>query len=120
MRRFALPSIVLVSLFASSAVRADAAQDSHKIRFAVHEEAATRTFTVMVGPHHACASASEKRAEHVLELKACASNDAQLDIEWFTRTGANEYRTTSTIPLAHGATTQLGIENGPWLEIAIQ
>jgi len=121
MKTSAAFALVLLSFCAPAlADPAPPAPESVAVRFAVHDGTATRRFTVIVGVRHPCATASERRADHYLELKACASIDSQLDVEWLARSSAGEYRSTSSIPLVHGATVELGSESGPRLEVAIQ
>jgi len=94
--------------------------DSVKVRFAQRDGATTRAFDVIVSPEHPCATASEKNPDHQIELKACVTVDAHLDIEWFTRSSAGEYRSTSSLPLTRGATAELGATNGPRLGVTVQ
>lgn len=94
--------------------------DSHEVHFALREAGATRTFTVIVSHDRPCATVSQKLPGHQIELKACVSHDAHLDIEWFTRSRSGEYRSTSSLSLAHGAAVELGSEHGPRLGVKIQ
>ena len=100
--------------------RSPARLDSIKVHFALHDAATTRLFDVIVSPDHPCATASEKSPDHQIELKACVTPDAHLDIEWYTRSASSEYRSTSSIALVHGATAELGAANGPRLGVSVQ
>jgi hypothetical protein len=97
-----------------------ARSDSLKVHFALHDAAATRIFDVIVSPDHPCATASEKNLDHQIELKACLSHDAHLDVDWSTRNGPSEYRSTSSLSLVPGTTAELGTPNGPRLGVSIQ
>jgi hypothetical protein len=94
--------------------------DSLKVHFALRDAAVTRAFDVIVSPDHPCATVSEKDPEHQIELKACVSRDAHLDVEWSTRSSSGEYRSTSSLPLVPGATAELGTTNGPRLAVRVQ
>lgn len=97
-----------------------ARSDSLRVHFALRDAATTRAFDVIVSPDHPCATASEKDPAHQIELKACVSNDAHLDIEWSTRSSSGEYRSTSSLPLVHGVTAELGATAGPRLGVTVQ
>jgi hypothetical protein len=58
--------------------------------------------------------------DHAFELKACASHDAHLTVEWSVHSSSGEYRSTSTIPLEHGGRAEFGSTSGPRLVVAIQ
>lgn len=90
-----------------------------KIRVSLHDASSTRSFDVMVSSDAPCASASHKLADQRFELKACASRDAHLTIEWELRDAAGEYRSTSSIPFEHGATAELGTTAGPRITVKI-
>jgi hypothetical protein len=97
-----------------------ARNDSLKVHFAQRDAAATRAFDVIVSPDHPCATASEKTSDHEIQLKACVTGDAHLDVEWFTRSPSGEYRSTSSLPLTRGATAELGTSSGPRLGVTVQ
>lgn len=98
-----------------------ARSDSVKVRFALRDAAASnRTFDVIVSPDHPCATADERDPDHHIELKACVTGDAHLDVEWSTRSSSSEYRSTSSLPLVHGATAELGTTTGPRLGVTVQ
>jgi hypothetical protein len=99
---------------------APARPDSLKIHFAQRDAATTRAFDVIVSPDRPCATASEKNPDHQIELKACVSSDAHLDVEWFTRSSAGEYRSTSSLAVTRGATAELGTSSGPRLGVTVQ
>jgi hypothetical protein len=94
--------------------------DSLKIHFAQRDAQALRAFDVIVSPARPCATASEKNPDQQIELKACLSDDAHLDVEWFTRTAAGEYRSTSSLPVTRGQTTEIGTSSGPRLGVTVQ
>jgi len=94
--------------------------DALKVHFALRDAAVTRAFDVIVSPDHPCATASEKSPDHQIELKACVTNDAHLDVEWSTRSSSGEYRSTSSLPLVRGVTSDLGTTNGPRLGVTVQ
>jgi hypothetical protein len=94
--------------------------DSRKIRFALNDTSTTQTFDVVVSADSPCATASEKRAEHEIELRACVSRGSRLDIFWFTRSARGEYRSESSLPFVAGATAELGTPNGPRLAVVVQ
>jgi hypothetical protein len=94
--------------------------DSLKVHFALHDAGTARIFDVIVSPDHPCATASERSPEHQIELKACVSRDAHLDVEWSTRSSSGEYRSTSSLVLAPGASAELGATNGPRLGVSVQ
>jgi hypothetical protein len=94
--------------------------DSQKLRFALHDAATIRLFDVIVSPDHPCATVEEKLPNHQIQIRACVSHDAHLDIEWSTRSPSGEYRSTSSLALAPGATAELGTANGPRLGVAVQ
>ena len=94
--------------------------DSFQLHFALHDAGTSRIFDVIVSPDHPCATASEKRPNYQIELMACTSGDAHLDIDWSTRSPSGEYRSKSSVQLAHGATAELGVVNGPRLWVAVQ
>ena len=92
---------------------------SIKIHFALRDApAAPRTFDVVVAPSAPCATVDQKQPDHEIALTACASNRL-LDLRWYSRTAAGEYRSQSSIALAHGTTAQLGSGDGPRLEVTI-
>jgi hypothetical protein len=97
-----------------------ARSESFKVRFTLHDAATARTFDVQVGAASPCATANEKLPDHEIELKACVSAGSQLDIMWSSRSARGEYRSTSSLPLAHGATAELGTANGPRLAVEVQ
>jgi hypothetical protein len=99
---------------------APARPDSLRIHFTQRDAATTRAFDVIVSPDRPCATASEKHPDHEIELKACVSDDTHLDVEWFTRNAAGEYRSTSSVPVTRGQTTELGTSNGPRLGVTVQ
>jgi hypothetical protein len=125
MTTLTVSAIVLLSLCAP--VFADAgspgpAAGSLKIRFAVREAETTRSFDVVLAPDRPCASASERKVDRQLELKACIVRDS-LDIEWTTRKSSNnstaEYHSTSSIKIVRGETTEIGTSDGPRLSVTI-
>jgi hypothetical protein len=92
-----------------------------KVHFALRDTARTpHTFDVTVGERTPCATASEKVPDHQIELRACVSGRAQLDIEWSSRSAWGEYRSTSSLPFVPGATVELGSANGPHLGVTVQ
>jgi hypothetical protein len=93
---------------------------SVKVHFALRDAASSRAFDVIVSPDHPCATADEKNPDHHIELKACVTNDAHLDVEWSTRSSSGEYRSTSSLPLVRGMTSDLGTTNGPRLGVTVQ
>jgi hypothetical protein len=104
---------------------ADSSAPAHsgprKVRFALRDTTdTTRTFDLIVGELTPCATASEKVPDHQIELRACVSGHAQLDIEWFSRSAWGEYRSTSSLPFVSGATAELGSAKGPHLGVAVQ
>jgi hypothetical protein len=126
MTTLTVSAILLLSLCAP--VFADAgspglAAGPVKIRFAVRESEITRSFDVVVAPDGPCASATERRADRSIELKACMVRDS-LDIEWSTRRSSNtsttEYHSTSSVKIVRGETTELGSSEGPRLTVTIQ
>jgi hypothetical protein len=122
MRTFAASAFVLLVLCGPAL--ADSASpvrlDSLQVHFTLHDAGSARSFDVIVSPDHPCATASEKSPDHQIELKACVSHDAHLDVEWFTRSSSSEYRSTSSLLLVHGATAELGTTNGPRLGVSVQ
>jgi hypothetical protein len=122
MKLFAASAFVLLTLcgpaLADSA--SPARPDSLQVHFSLHDAAATRIFDVIVSPDHPCATVSETLPNHGIEIKACVTRDAHLDVEWSTHSSSGEYRSTSSLALAHGATAELGAANGPRLGVAIQ
>ena len=99
---------------------APARPDSLQVHFALHDAGTARIFDVIVSPDHPCATARETHPDHQIELKACVSYDAHLDVEWSMRSASREYRSTSSLVLAHGATAELGTVNGPRLGVSVQ
>jgi hypothetical protein len=97
-----------------------ARSESFKVRFTLHDAATTRTFDVVVGAASPCASASEKLPDHEVDLHACVSAGSRLDITWFNRSSSGEYRSSSSLPLVHGTTAELGATNGPRLAVEVQ
>ena len=93
---------------------------SFKLRVTVHDGASGRTFKLIVGPQLPCATASEKLPEHQIELKACASNESHMLIDWYTRRGTTESRGSSALPLEPGATVTLGTERDARVEVTVQ
>jgi len=126
MKTFAAAFAILFTLcapaLADSGPPRSAPPESLKIRFTVHDPATTtRSFDVVVGAASPCATASEKRTDHEMDLRACVSAaGAELDIVWFNRGSGGEYRTTSSIPFVHGSTAELGAANGPRLVVEVQ
>lgn len=122
MKLFADAAFVLPLLCGSAlaASESPAQPDLIKIHFTLRDAATTRSFDVIVSSDHSCATVSEKLPNREVELKACAGRDAHLDVEWFTRSPSGEYRSTSSLSLAHGATAELGASNGPRLSVAVQ
>ena len=94
--------------------------ESFKVRFTLRDTAATRTFDVVVGAASPCATASQKLPDAEIDLHACVSARAQLDVTWFNRSSSGEYRSTSSLPFVHGATAELGTANGPRLAVEVQ
>jgi len=91
-----------------------------KIRFSLRDAGAPRDFQVSVSPDNPCATAFQKSQDREVELKACASRDAHLAIDWRVRSAAGEYHSTSSIPSEHGTTIELGSSPGPRLAVTVQ
>ena len=121
MKTFAAASAILFTLCAPAL--ADPAppgrSESFKVRFTLRDTA-TRTFDVVVGAASPCATASQKLSDAEVELHACVSARAQLDVTWFNRSSSGEYRSTSSLPFVHGATAELGTTSGPRLVVEVQ
>jgi hypothetical protein len=121
MTRFATFSLVLLL---SSAALADTAppprSETMKIRFSLRDGGAPRDFSVIASTEHPCATVSQRSSDRDVELKACATRDAHLGIEWRVRVGASEYHSTSSIPFEHGATADLGSSTGPRLTVTVE
>lgn len=113
---FVLPLLCGSAIAASES---SAQPDLIKLRFTLRDAGSARSFDVIVADH-SCATVSEKLPSREVELKACAVRDAHLDVEWFTRGPSGEYRSTSSLSLAHGATAELGTANGPRLSVVVQ
>jgi hypothetical protein len=94
--------------------------DSLKVHFAQRDGTLLKAFDVIVSPEHPCATVHEQNPDHEIQLKACATGDAHLDVEWFTRSSSGEYRSTSSLSLVRGATAELGTVNGPRLGVTVQ
>jgi hypothetical protein len=121
MKTFATAFAILFTLCAPAlADPAPGRAESRKVRFALTETSATRTFDVIVSADSPCAMASEKRTEHEIQLRACVARGSRLDIFWSTRSAQGEYRSESSLPFAAGATAELGTANGPRLAVAVQ
>lgn len=114
---FVLPLLCGCALAASES---SAQPDLIKLHFTLRDAGTARSFDVIVSSEHSCATVSEKLPSREVEIKACAVRDAHLDVEWFTRGPAGEYRSTSSLSLAHGATAELGTANGPRLSVVVQ
>ena len=99
---------------------APARPDSLRLHFALHDAATTRLFDVIVTSEHPCATVEEKLPNHQIEIKACLTNDAHLDVEWSTSSPSGEYRSTSSLALPRGTTAELGTANGPRLGVTVQ
>jgi hypothetical protein len=125
MKLFAGSAVVLLSLCAPAL--ADSAPPpragppaSINIHFVVRTGAAARTHDVIVTADHRCAQASEKVSDHEDEIMVCASGEAQLDIDWRTRSGSSEYRSKASLVVERGKTAELGSGTGPRLAVTIQ
>ena len=114
---FVLPLLCGSALAAS---QSSTQPDLIKLLFTVRDAATTRSFDVIVRSEHSCATVSEKIPSREVEIKACAVGDAHLEVEWFTRSPSGEYRSTSSLSLARGATAELGTANGPRLGVVVQ
>jgi hypothetical protein len=90
-----------------------------KIHFTLHDDT-TQAFDVVVSSDSPCAKASKKGPGREIELRACAARDSRLDVEWYTRGPAGEYRSTSSVSLVRGATAEMGSQTGPRLTVTIQ
>ena len=120
MKIFATAALAVLALCAPAV--ADPAQPpptQFKIRFTMRD-ATTQVVDVMVSTASPCATATRKRPDHEFELRACATHDLRLDLDWASRGAGGEYRSSSSMLLAHGATAELGSERGPHLTVAIQ
>jgi len=91
-----------------------------KIRFSLRDVGAQRDFQVTVSPDNPCATAFQKSQDREVELKACASRDAHVAIDWRVTSAAGEYHSTSSIPSERGTSIELGSSPGPRLAIALQ
>jgi hypothetical protein len=96
------------------------ARPTFKLRVTVHDGASVHSFRVVVGPALPCATANQKVPEQQIEIKACATDDMHLHIEWYTRRGTSEFRGSSALPVEPGATVVLGSERDAHIEVAIQ
>jgi hypothetical protein len=94
--------------------------ESLKIRFTLKDTHTSRTFDVRVGAASPCATASEKKADREIELRACVKDGSRLDVDWSSRSSRGEYHSTSSLPFARGATAELGTADGPRLAVEVQ
>jgi hypothetical protein len=85
-----------------------------KIRLSLKDGSAVRDYNVIVSPDNSCATAIQKSQDRDVELKACASRDGHLAIDWRVRSGSSEYHSTSSISSDHGSTT------GPRLTVTVE
>jgi hypothetical protein len=127
MTTFTVAAIVLFSLCAPLFADSAAPPPSTvKVRFALREPDLTRSFDVIVAPDRPCATASDRKPDRQVELKACIVRDS-LDIEWMSRksvttstgSSSSEYRSTSSVKIVRGETTELGSSEGPRLSVTI-
>ena len=117
MKTLAASTAVLVTLCAPAL--AEPAKDDLKIRFALRDTTTTH-FDVMVGASNPCATASEKHPGREIQLRACLTDAAHIDVAWSTRSAWGEYSSTSSVPVAHGTIAELGSARGPHLTVTVQ
>jgi hypothetical protein len=119
MKTLAASAIVLVTLCAPALGDPAGPPDSLKIRFALRDTTTTH-FDVIVAARGPCATARHTHPGREIQLTACMADATQLTVEWLTRTGASEYRSTSSVPAVRGAVTELGTTTGPRLTVTVQ
>jgi hypothetical protein len=90
------------------------------IRFVVRTGTAARIHDVIVAADQRCASASEKLSDHEDQITVCTSGESRLDIDWFTRSSASEYRSKASLVIERGTTSELGSGTGPRLAVTVQ
>jgi hypothetical protein len=116
-------AIALAFLLLSSPARADAGTPSRpasiKLRVTVHDGADDQSFRVVLVPRTGCATASYKLPEREIDLKACASDDTHVQIDWYARRGSSESRGSSTLSIEPGVTTTVGNERGTRVDVAV-
>lgn len=93
---------------------------SFKLRVTLHDGSESHSFRVVIGPRLPCATASRKLPEQQLDFKACAADDAHLEITWYARRGQSEFRGSSVLPLEPGTTATLGSDREARVEVTIQ
>jgi hypothetical protein len=91
-----------------------------KLRVTVHDGSQAHSFRIGAGPTRPCALASRKAVDQQVEVKVCVSDDAHLEINWFSRRGANESHGSSTLRLEPGTTATLGGERDARVEITLE
>jgi hypothetical protein len=122
MTTFAAFAFALATLALCSTALADTppARPSFKLRVTVHDGPSVHTFRLVVGPTLPCATANQKAPEQQIDLRACAPDDAHLQLEWYTRRGTSELRGSSAFPIEPGVTMTLGNDRAAYVEVAIQ
>jgi hypothetical protein len=104
-----LKQFVIVAMLTAPAL-ADPPPQSIKLEVQLKTKLGARTNTMAL-TDNSCGKVEEKAPDHVDEIKACAraeGTNVRIDLDWSTHGDKTEYRSQSTIVLAHGGSAEVG------------
>ncbi len=104
-----LKPLVIVAMLTAPAL-ADPPPQAFRLEVQLNTKGATRTNTMAL-TENSCSRVEEKAPDHVDEIKACAHSEGanvRIELDWSTHSDKSEYRSQSTIVLAHGGTAEVG------------
>jgi len=105
-------SFVIVAALATPAF-ADSPPDSFTLEVQLMTKTGARTNTMAL-TNNGCGRLEEKAPDHFDEIKACAHTEGanvRIELDWSTHADRTEYRSQSTLVLAHGGTAEVGNSN---------
>jgi hypothetical protein len=104
-----LKPLVILAMLTAPAL-ADPSPQSIRLDVQLKTKLGTRTNTMAL-TDNSCGKVEEKAPDHIDEIKACARAEGanvRIDLDWSTHGDKTEYRSQSTIVLAHGGTAEVG------------
>ena len=104
-----LKPLVILAMLTAPAL-ADPPPLSIKLEVQLKTKLGARTNTMAL-TDNSCGKVEEKAPDHIDEIKACAhaeGTNVRIELDWSTHADKTEYRSQSTIVLAHGGTAEVG------------
>lgn len=92
------------------------------IQLTVKAGSATRVYDVAMFDH-ACSKVEDRASAYEDEIEVCtrpAARGVAVEVQWHTRNGATEYKTTSSTIMRRGAQFEVGRAGGTRFALAIR